>query len=368
MLLVLTAHASDLMWPEAHDWMAKGAHLGLHTFFVLSGFLITVLLLAEKNRRGSISLARFARRRILRVLPVLVVFMAVLVLISLTGSRLDPAHTLATAFYSLTFTINLVMVHGDLPLLGGLVPSGDMVVDARHTWSLAFEVHFYLLWGATIWWIVRRRAWSYGQVAAAAGVGIVVVALVRAWMYGVGGRPEVAIFFDTLPRLDAPLVGSLAAVAYIAGWSARLPARVLAGAGGLCAATLLVLSFTLHGLHPALPYGLFTVLGVAAAAVVLDLVHHPDGRLARILAWRPLCWFGLASYSLYIWHVSVFLALHRRGEGLPVGLRVLIASALAVFVGWLSYRFIEQPFLRRKERSAPASPDDKPPVAQPSAA
>lgn len=345
-LMVLLLHLG-----EFGLWSLQGGHLGVHIFFVLSGFLITVLLLREADRARRISLGGFVRRRAVRLVPALAVFALVLIVMSLVGSRLEVEETTSTALYLLTFTANLTKISGDVPVVGWLTSTESVVWEATHSWSLAIEVHFYLLWAATLW-LLTRWSWSYRRIAAVAVVGSAAVMIYRS-LLAADSDLGWYVYFNTWTRLDAPLVGALAGLAFVAGWTARVPARILAVLGGVGGAGLLFAAAALPDSVNAQPYDLYTVLALAGAAVIVAVVHDGSGALARVLAWRPLCWFGRISYSLYLWHFSVFFLVSRRDGSWPVGVRYVVALGLAVGVGWLSYRFVEQPFLRWKSRRRP---------------
>src|SRR5688500_8307051 len=113
--LVVLVHSGNSLWPAAHDWLARGGPLGVHLFFVLSGFLITAVLLGEHDRRGAIDLRAFARRRVLRLAPAIVALLGVLLVIAALGTRLQVSAVLAYGTYDLLFASNLQLVHGDFP-------------------------------------------------------------------------------------------------------------------------------------------------------------------------------------------------------------------------------------------------------------
>lgn len=356
-VLVMLFHAGTSMWSDARGWLARGGPLGVHLFFVLSGFLITTVLLDEADRRGRIDLRAFAGRRARRLLPALVALLLVLAGLAALRPRLEFGLIGSSAIYVLTFTVNWQRNHHAFPMLGTWFGPEGLTVEVLHTWSLAIEVHFYIVWSIALWLAVRRR-WSLKRIILLTALAVlaVVVGRIVAYCNGVGW---LTLYFMTWSRLDAPLVGALAALAVRAGWLSRRPARLTAvGTVGIVA--LLVCAFFTHWSLRALPLGLYTVLGLAGAATVAAVVVVPASGLARTLSWRPLVWLGTVSYSLYVWHYPIFWTVQRRHLAWPQPLPFVLGVTLALVAAAASYRWIEQPFLRRSRRArpAPAAADD----------
>lgn len=145
-LLVVLVHSGNSLWPGARTWLCPGGPLGVHLFFVLSGFLITTVLLDEADRRGRIDLRAFAGRRARRLVPALVVLLGALAVLAAARPRLPLRVVESSAVYVLTFTANWQVNGHDLPLVERVVGHGGMAVEVLHTWSLAIEVQFYVMW------------------------------------------------------------------------------------------------------------------------------------------------------------------------------------------------------------------------------
>jgi peptidoglycan/LPS O-acetylase OafA/YrhL len=342
--LVVGVHSGNSLWPGARSWLVQGGPLGVHLFFVLSGFLITTILLGERDRTGTVDLLRFGERRARRLVPALVVLLIALVLIPVERPSLQVAGESALAV--LTFTSNQVM-KGDASPIGGLLDGRiEMAPETIHTWSLAIEVQFYVLWAAVLWLLARAR-WSAVRMAALVGVGIVAVAVARAWLHH-GGTHWLTLYLSTSTRLDAPLVGALAAVALRAGWLDRVrrdPAVVL---GTLGLGLFVLAAFTVTWDRPALDQGLYTALAAAGALPILAVVLHPGTVLDRALAWAPLTWLGRTSYSLYLWHYLLFSKMER-AEILPAGpIRLVAGIGLSLLAAWASYALVERRFHRSR--------------------
>lgn len=296
-LPVIALHFSYLKW-------VVGGYLGVDLFFVLSGFLITSLLIAEE-RAGKVSLRSFYARRALRILPPLVATILLALALDLTGVR----GALATLF----FASNMV----ESRTLGGLL----------HTWSLAVEEHFYVAWPLLFIVLGHRRprflAWTILLVLA---VRIVLLSM------------KMDVYTPTYTRADSLAVGCLAAVLY-ASSPPRLGAWVGPAALGAVAACFLFVPWMDFLMQS---FG-FTLFAIACAAVIVACISR-EGALNRLLVWAPLQYVGQRSYGLYLYHMPVFLALEPyRVEGDAGSLFwTSVARVLATFgIAEVSYRTIE---------------------------
>jgi peptidoglycan/LPS O-acetylase OafA/YrhL len=319
-LLVLGAHAGGLI---------PGGALGVDLFFVLSGFLISSLLLNEWGVDGGISLGAFYRRRALRLFPalfaMLAVFTLVVGLLAATGvvPRARFGGDLADVGYGLAYVLNVV-----------LASDGRIVADPlRPLWSLAQEEQFYLVWPLLLLVLLRMRVAARTIALALAGLFAAVVCYRAA--LALSGAPLYRLWFAPDTHADPIVVGCLAGVAYSYGLVRRLPAwlpLVLLVPAGATVATLDANDRFLY----VLPLPLFAV---ACAAVVIAVALDPGCHLARALDLGPLRGAGRISYGLYVWHLPIFAAFGWIA-GLP----------LSFVVAVLSFRFIETPFLRLKDR------------------
>ena len=325
------------------SWHAFGGpargFLGVHLFFVLSGFLITTLLLQEWRDRGDVSLRSFYRRRALRLLPalaaLLVVYTGLHVVRSLATSN---GHDLSTALegvlYAAFYLANVVQAAGVV-----------LPVPLNHLWSLAAEEQFYVLWPFVLVLALRYRVrpgWlETGLVAA-----VLLVALERVRL-ALQDAPTERLYYAPDTTFDAILIGCLLGLWYVLG-RAPAPLRSAALVRRLVLPALALLALPVFWAGPAwgpvhwswvLPFALATALVIWAVAT--------DGSrlLERALAFAPLVALGKISYSLYLWHPLVIWS------GLRLlGIPVAIGVALAVPVATASYLFVERPFLRRKRR------------------
>ena len=305
-----------------HFFGLPGGFFGVDVFFVLSGFLITTLLLEEYSRESRISLPNFYARRARRLMP------ALFALLFLTGlfAWIAPA-TAGVRFEGIAATLGYGA--NVIRMLGHPLP-----LELTQNWSLSQEEQFYLVWPALLILVlglrtqVRRLAWLL--LAAGFAVAVWRVALVAS--EGATGR----VFFGPDTRSDGLLLGCSLAAAYSSG---LLSLSRLERAAKLAPAALITLlaAFTMSAHALAYTVG-FPLVEVCSALLIAACLTSR----ARILEWRPLVWLGAISYSLYLW------------EG-PAALffgHTLIGASIALMLGWLSYRFIEQPL--RKPRRAPA--------------
>lgn len=321
-----------------------GGSIGVDVFFVLSGFLITSLLLREHRGSGQIRFIAFLARRALRLYLALVAMA-----ITLTGYALFApesvrgAATLSGLGPTLFYMGNWVRASEGLGHLGLF----------EHTWSLGVEEQFYLLWPLMLLAILRitGRVRSVAAVAlAGCGTALVVRLTVGA---GPGAYERIANGLDT--QADRLLLGcALAAVLALVvpgdtrhqqlrtvlRW-ALWPALVF-----LAAAALI---WPRHGAGPAVAV-LMTVTALAAGVVVGHMQVDRTGFVARVLSWRPAVYLGIRSYALYLWHYPVFVVLYGSGIRLGGEATLAVGAVSSLLLAELSYRFIERPFLRLKAR------------------
>ena len=323
-----------------HAWVVpKGGYLGVDIFFVLSGFLITTLLVQEGQANRRISLPHFYFRRALRLLPALVVASAAYVVytsaeIAIAGH----AHSGTT----LKDTV-LGAVYGVLYVQNVLIASGTaMPLAIGHLWSLATEEQFYLLWPLTLFLGFRARV---SRRMLAAGLLLVIAALnLDRLALLLGAASFRRVYFAPDGHFDVILIGCLAGLWFTSGRAAPLltkpPYREAAALTGVAAAVVMLV----------LPYfatwrvqlGVLPLLAVGIALLILAVVVNEGSPLALLLSLPPLVFVGKISYALYLWHPIIIWGFHR----LPVTAEV----ALAFLAATLSYYLVELPFLRRKRR------------------
>ena len=308
-----------------------GGFLGVDVFFVLSGYLITTLLLREQRGSGRIDLRRFWTRRARRLLPALFV----LILLEALVARfvLDPASASSMrgdAIGSLFYFENWRLAWGPL------TPGG-------HTWSLAVEEQWYLVWPLLLGGLLFLTRGRVRIVSLFVGLLAVASAVECAILYrGDGTRA----YFGTDTRAQALLIGALLALVVLR--RPRGHSRLVQFAGW-CGAAFLAWNFVmLNGATEWTYRGGFFAVAVASALVIAAVTHSEDAPLARILSLRPFVALGIISYGLYLYHAPVFLWLTPSSthlDGLQLlGLRIGVTTMVAV----VSYHLVEKRFMRRR--------------------
>jgi peptidoglycan/LPS O-acetylase OafA/YrhL len=311
-----------------------GGFLGVDAFFVLSGFLITALLLAERERIGRIRLGMFWLRRARRLLPALLLMVGAVVV----GARwFVPAEELAAVRTDALATIGYVANWRMIYRGGGYFETTAGASPLQHAWSLGIEEQFYLLWPLAVVGLRSRFA-----VGLAAGIGALGSTVAAAWLFD-PADPDRA-YFGTDTRAAALLIGCLAAA--VLPFAVRVPSTVLAGAAVLAVAVVAAGWVTASGTDAWLYHGGIVALAAAVAVVLISVVRQPRTPLGRLLAARPLVLLGRISYGVYLWHWPLYAVLTGSRTGLtgPPLLAVRIAATIAVAAA--SYVLLERPVRR----------------------
>lgn len=312
-----------------------GGYIGVDVFFVLSGFLITTLMLDEITSKGRLSLGAFYGRRARRLLPASCLVVAVTVLVGwFVLSPLARRDLVGDALSASTYTVNWRFASQATDYFQSeLAPSA-----LQHYWSLAVEEQFYVVWPLFIWLLAGRRV---RRLSLGAGIGIVVATSfvlnitltaesqpwaffglhTRMWQLGAGAFLSVAWpLADRIPstiRLTLPIAGLAAIVVAVVGFDELTP---------------------WPGTRALLP-----TLGAIAV-----LLGGNTGPVAAVLRQRPLVWLGSRSYSWYLWHwpaLVLFAAWRDEPLNVPTALAVAIASLVIADIG---YRAVEQPIRHRR--------------------
>ncbi|MEV4901997.1 acyltransferase family protein [Citricoccus sp. NPDC055426] len=323
-----------------------GGYIGVDVFFVISGFLITGLLLKELDQTGRISLSGFYARRARRILPAAVTVLAVtaaLTLLFLPRTRWEGigAETIAAGL----FAVNWLLAGSEADYL----QEGAAASPLQHYWTLAVEEQFYLIWplllvGAAL--LARRRPGTAGasrlRVLVIAAVLLLSVPSLAYSIYYTAADPGPA-YFVTTTRLYELGIG--AATAVFATRLAGIPRRVavILGWAGLAGILAAAVFYTADTAFPGAA-ALLPTLG-AAAVIVAGLNGRDRSGAGRLLSLRPMTWAGDISYSWYLWHWPLVVIATELAGGLtvPAGLAVVVLSAVPA---WLSYRYLERPYLR----------------------
>ena len=338
MLLVVGYHS--------HGPLLTGGLIGVDIFFVLSGFLITRILLREVRETGRVSLFNFYVRRALRLVPALAVMLIGYVTISwaLFGTPALKSH-FVDALTAFLYVSNWTRAFG----------SGRPDI-LGHTWSLGIEEQFYLLWGAGIFYAFRSGL-SLRTLLRLTVIVIVAISFYRVALV-LGGASVSRVYYGLDTRLDALLVGCASAM-YSALHEDRANRlfRKLRWSG---ATALVLLAFAAGALFygppliPVLNAVGFSGVAIVSAFLILDITHNENSAVRRWLSGPQIVRVGVISYGLYLWHYPIMRWIAR--DDWPHAWRwpaVLIAGTMLAFAAaTLSYRLVERPFLELKKRFA----------------
>ncbi len=337
-------------------WM-PGGFLGVDVFFVISGFLITSLLLTEFSAVGSINRKAFWGRRFRRLLPALAALLGVVAIVGLVADRRD-----------------LVRFRGDLAAASTYVTNWYLALTKRsyfesigrpspllHLWSLAVEEQFYLVWPLVFPVIIRaatRRGFSRLRTALALLGGAAVSSVLMALLFSPNHDPS-RVYFGTDTHAAPILVGAALAIWWlpvvrgvraVRGWIWQV-----VGALSMCG-LLAVMVLThdsdgsgldTHHRDAWLYRGGFLAVALLVAVLIASVTRPAPGRLGMLLSVPPMRWLGERSYAIYLWHWPV-VVFTRPGTDIDVhgylllGLRLVLTMALAE----ASFRFVERPVRR----------------------
>jgi peptidoglycan/LPS O-acetylase OafA/YrhL len=330
-----------LMVVLTHFHFIPGGVVGVDALFVLSGFLITVLLLEEREKKGAISLGNFYRRRFLRVLPPLCAMLVLGSVVSILIGYRKPLEMLQEALVAGFFLGNAQPICGiPMPVFG-------------HTWTLALEVQFYLLWPVALYFLLRANV-SRQRILLLLAVLAVASTTLRIVLFT--DRPPsgparlqylMRLFMGLDTHADTLFIGCFVGALIAcnrAPNSMEFEAK-LRRTCWPCLAGLSYMALCCHHEQHAFYCGLFTLTGLLVAAVIACLVVAPPRLLLYVFERPILVGLGRISYALYLFHMPICQWLEPRGAG-PIALAVGLSVVAAVF----SFYVIERPFIRAKQR------------------
>jgi peptidoglycan/LPS O-acetylase OafA/YrhL len=325
-----------------------GGYLGVDAFFVLSGFLITGLLIDEASASPSterpISLGAFWTRRAKRLLPALGALLLVVVVVErwvITGG-MRVADLRNETIAAVLYVFNWQQINDGVDYWSTF----DTPSPLRHMWSLAIEEQFYVLWpllvvGAALF--ARRRKWSVGSAIGWAAAGLALTSVVWSQVL-FDPRNALRSYYGTDVRVAAILFGATVAV-LVRRSPTPSPAaqRRLAGLGALTVAPIAWAWISLDGESDWLYRGGLAATGLATAFVMFVVVQAPSSLLARGFSLPVLRWFGTISYGLYLWHWPLIVWLTPARVGIDGWQLLSLRLAASLAVTMLSYWLIEQP-------------------------
>lgn len=310
-----------------------GGFLGVDVFFVISGYLITSILLGE-IRDGSFSIIKFYERRARRIMPALSL---VLLFSTLSALILLPPQPMKE------FSQSLVSVMAFASNIYFYLTSGYFSPNAEdllllHTWSLAIEEQFYIFFPLLLLLLKSSQRLLWGAIF---------ITFFASLAYSVYLTPlDPSASFYLLPsRAWELLMGAIVAIYYFRSDRVSTRWKELFSLLGLLA--LLTSYFVIDSSisHPSWP----TFIPVLATALIIAFSRGTV--VARVLSWPPLVYIGLISYSLYLWHQPIFALLRQKSVDVPDPLYYLISMSLVLIASVLSYQYVEQPFRHRAKIS-----------------
>ena len=333
---VFLYHTRSRVWGTGTDGWLPGGFLGVDLFFVLSGYLITSILLIEWEHHRRIDLLRFWGRRARRLFPAVVVVVFAALILSAIFARNDLADTRGDAISSIFYVTNWHQIFEHHSYFN-LSASTSLL---KHFWSLAVEEQFYVVWPLLLVPGLIFLGRRYLPLAVIAGIAVSAGLM---WLLYNPGPDNTRVWNGTDTRSFLLFMGILLALwwPYVERVRRALPLLELFGLAAL--GMTFWLFFTMHDYNLRLWQG-----GDLAAsfcfAVLIAAVAHPRTLIGQLFGVAPLRWIGERSYGIYLWHWPI-IALTRPGLDVSwtgPGL-ILSQAALTVAAAALSYRFVEQP-------------------------
>ena len=327
-------------------WMGQGGFLGVDIFFVLSGFLITSLLLEEWTQNGSVSFRNFYIRRGLRLLPPLLLLIALcLIQVAVFPPPEGAGQGVKSVLVALCYLSNWMPNAVYPPLF--------------HTWSLGIEEQFYIVWPVLLvllLWMKIPYRWIVGLLL----VAIAAIGIHRAMLWhDLSGLERTLVYTRLDARADALLVGCVIGILISRN---LLPAKrflfpAVRVVTVLSVAGLSVCLIAVPSTSRFLYYGGFTLVAAMVALIITNLFTSPWRLLEGTLGLPWLRWFGRLSYGLYLWHLPIYVLYDRigprfaiRSYTLSIFVPFIIKFILSTGVATLSFYFLEQPALKLKSR------------------
>ncbi|HWP83957.1 MAG TPA: acyltransferase [Terriglobia bacterium] len=331
-LLVMVYHANHSLF--------SGGFIGVDIFFVLSGFLITSLLVQEYDGAGTIRLKAFYLRRVLRLFPALLAMLIAFSTFSIAvwgfeGARSRLVDSLIALFYMANWA-RAFWIHPPYEL--------------GHTWSLSIEEQFYALWPPLLLLLLRKAPTRLAIALIALGLAIASW-MVRFQMTLVSERP-MRMFNGLDTRADAVMMGCLLGVIVASGLVPRRAggklSRVLYFGGIASLSALLGIALVAQWHAEIMFQWLYFGVAVMAAVLILDCVTNPASIVKVILSFKPLVWIGVISYGLYLWHYPIYTLMYEAGYEWQQVMTVGTLTAFAIAIA--SFFLLERPFLKLKRR------------------
>ena len=339
-VLAVIAYHMGLTW-------APGGLMGVTIFFVLSGYLITNLLIIEFKTTGNINLPQFWLRRVRRLMPAIVFVIVGTVALCTIFDHAMLTKMRADIIPSLLWFTNWHYIFSDISYFQALGAPSPLT----HFWSLSIEEQFYVVWPVLLIVLFSRQVSRKKILILIATLALVSTALMALLFDPSAGADPSRVYYGTDTRAFSLLLGALLAFVWPAnmvklnkGTSLAFPVRVALDSAGITMLVFIALLVVFaDGYSPFWYYG-GTFVASVAVAILIAVVVHPASILGRVLAMKPLVWIGLRSYGIYLWHYPVILLtsgwfLADETPWFVYVLQLLITFGVSMF----SYTFIENP-------------------------
>ena len=310
----------------------EAGFMGVDIFFVLSGFLITSLLMKDRSTNQKNLFKRFYRRRALRLLPALYALLIADFFVS-RWENFPGDIQWRTTWHAVLFLNNWNIVNN----------FGEAQNDLGHLWSLGIEEQFYLIWPLTIWLLAKLKIPSKMMIPLILFASLVV--MVHRTSLWNDGTSWIILYIRTDTRLDSLLIGAMFAYVYR---HFQVPSKILNSVATLSFLGLVYIKYVLDKSPFIFEMG-WTIIALLAGFIILSVAEGVFF-IQKVFTWRPLTMIGKVSYGLYLWHMPIFVLFGRHVTSGSRPLRLLIGIILASVVTSLSWYFVEKPFLNIKNR------------------
>jgi len=334
-LSVMIFHAGNSVRP-----LLRGGYIGVDIFFVLSGFLITSILISEFNSTDTLNILRFYAKRARRLMPAFLFMLLLYVIGSLVFlSEKEIKSNLVDVLIAITYTTNWTRA------LGGYSPS-----MLGHTWSLAIEEQFYLIWPITLLCILRYKM-SRGRTVALILFIAFLFWAIRVVLTVVGATPD-RLYNGLDTRGDALMLGSALGASLTSlktDWqSSRFKyARLGLNAMSAIAIFLLVIVATYADWQKPEMFSIWMLfIEIAAAIIIAHIFIMEKGIIERVLSMSILVWIGSISYGLYLWHYIIYQTMNVMG--FPQSYLAIVGIPLSFVAATMSFYCIERKFVARR--------------------
>jgi peptidoglycan/LPS O-acetylase OafA/YrhL len=307
----------------------SGGFLGVDVFFVISGFLITTILLDELNNQ-KFSIVNFYERRARRILPALFLVLFVTTLVGYIFMPPIEFRGYAQSVVSVVAFMSNIFFYLEIDYFSLAAEEMPLL----HTWSLAIEEQYYLFFPPLLYVI-----WKYSkQLIMPLFISLFVLSIAHMLWLNNSNNPS-ASFYWIFPRIWELMAGSLCAY-----WGRQKENNGVLANIGFGVLLVCIFSWSKELSHP----GTFTILPVIGTCLII-LYSHKGCLTYKVLSHKSLVGIGLISYSLYLWHQPIFAFISMKSIGKPNPIIILFGLFFTFFLAWLTYKYVETPFRNRRE-------------------